>query len=130
MTWILSLKLSFFIMLVDYMSLALGVNFYLCMLYSEKLIPMDVRMWSELYAMYRLNLCQTDKKLFRFTRVDQLFMLLYMQVPVGKAGARCPVIRQVPRESSLAFYVRWSSTPSKEIAKSIVRICSNITKIM
>lgn len=42
------------------------------------------------------------------------------EVPVGKAGSRCPVIMRVPRESSLAFYVRWSSTSSKEIAKSIV----------
>lgn len=57
-----------------------------------------------------------------FTSFDMVFMLLQPQVPVGKAGSRCPVIMQVPRESSLAFYVRWSSTPSKEIAKSIVRI--------
>ncbi|KAG0602531.1 hypothetical protein M758_10G020700 [Ceratodon purpureus] len=42
------------------------------------------------------------------------------EVPVGKAGAWCPVNRSVPRESFLAFYSKLSSPPSKEIAKSIV----------
>jgi hypothetical protein len=52
----------------------------------------------------------------------KLCILLCMQVPVGKAGAWCPVNRSVPRESFLAFYSKLSSPPSKEIAKSIVRM--------
>lgn len=47
------------------------------------------------------------------------------EVPVGKAGAWCPVNRQESRECSLAFYSRWSSSPSKEMAKSIVYLIKN-----